>query len=96
MKELYEKLRDVSDRFNNLDILLQQKEEFIKKWDRKDEVPFMELEQNDLPIVLFFSKEKALEAIDQKITYNVSELEKSKLAAIKEMQRLIEEWTLTR
>lgn len=96
MRELYEELRCVSDRYSSLDLLWKQKEDFIKKWEGKDEIPFMVADDRSfdggLPIMVFLQKKHALDAIEEKIRYNESELEKHKLAAVKVMRRLIEEW----
>lgn len=96
MKELYDKLRIVSDINNNLALLRNQKENFIKKWDGKEDVPFMVADakayEGELPVMIFLPKIKAIEAIEEKIRFNESELEKHKHAAIEVMQRLIEEW----
>lgn len=96
MRELYEELRCVSDRYNSLDLLWKQKEDFIKKWEGKNEIPFMVADDRSYdgvpPIMVFLQKKHALDAIEEKIRYNESELEKHKLAAVKVMQRLIEEW----
>lgn len=96
MKELYDKLRIVSDINNNLALLRNQKENFIKKWDDKEDVPFMVADtktyEGELPVMIYLPKIKAVEAIEEKIRFNESELEKHKHATIEVMQRLIEEW----
>ena len=94
MKELYDKLRIVSDINNNLALLRNQKENFIKEWDGKEDVPFMVAKayEGELPVMIFLPKTKAIEAIEEKIRFNESELEKHKHATIEVMQRLIEEW----
>lgn len=98
MEELYQKLRYISDRQYSIGLLKTQKEDFIKKWEGKDRVPFELLDQNEgkPPIVIFLSKSMAMEELDEKIRWNESDLEKEKLEAVKIMQRLIEEWTSTR
>ncbi len=98
MKEVYEELKWVSGILENLNFLSEQKIEFIERWAKKDEVPFQVADTYDghLPIIIFLPKEKALEAQDKKIKYNEEELEKHKASAVKAMQRLIEEWTLTK
>lgn len=95
MEELYQKLRYISDRQYSIDLLKMQKEDFIKKWEGKDRVPFELLDQNEgkPPIIIYLSKSMAMEELDEKIRYNESDLEKEKLEAVKIMQRLIEEWT---
>jgi hypothetical protein len=95
MKEVYEELKSISGILDNLNFLSKQKIEFIKRWATKDEVPFQVADDFGKlpPIIIFLPKEKALEAQDKKIKYNEDELEKHKVAAVKEMQRLIEEWT---
>lgn len=96
MKELYDKLWMVSDINNSLALLRKQKENFIKKWDGKEHVPFMIADakayEGEPTIMIFLPKIKAIEAIEEKIRFNESELEKHKSAAIEAMQRLIEEW----
>lgn len=95
MKELYDKLRIVSDINNNLALLRNQKENFIKEWDGKEQVPFMAAGaklQEEPPVMIFLPKIKAIEAIEEKIRFNESELKKHKSAAIETMQRIIEEW----
>lgn len=95
MKEVYDELDWISSKLNTLAILSEQKKEFIERWEKKDEVPFQVADTFDghPPIMIFLPKEKALEALDKKIKYNEDELEKHKVAAVKAMQRLIEEWT---
>ena len=95
MKEVYDEFGWISCILDTLDILSKQKIEFIERWAKKDEVPFQVADTFDghLPIIIFLPKEKALEAQDKKIKYNEDELEKHKVAAVKAMQRLIEEWT---
>lgn len=95
MEELYKSLSYISDRQYSIDLLKMQKEDFIKKWEGKDRVPFELLDQNEgkPPIVIFLSKSMAMEELDEKIRWNESDLEKEKLEAVKIMQRLIEEWT---
>ena len=98
MKEIYEELDWISSILNNLNFLSKQKIEFIERWAKKDKVPFCVAEGLDYepPIIIFLPKDKALEAFDEKIKYNEDELEKHKVAALKAMQRLIEEWTSTK
>ncbi len=95
MKEIYEELEWISGILNNLNFLSKQKIEFIERWAKKDEVPFCVADglDNEPTIIILLPKEKALEALDKKIKYNEDELEKHKVAAVKAMQRLIEEWT---
>ena len=96
MKELYEKLRVVADIHNSLALLRGQKENFIKRWDGKERVPFMvadaKVYEREPPIMISLPKIKAIEAIEEKIRYNENELKKHKSAAIEVMQKLIEEW----
>ena len=95
MEEVYEEFNWISSILDILNNLSKQKIEFIERWATKDEVPFQVADAFDKrpPIVIFLPKEKALEAQDKKIKYNEDELEKHKVAAVKAMQRLIEEWT---
>lgn len=96
MEELYDKLRIVSDINRSLALLRNQKENFIKRWDGKERVPFMvadaKVYECEPSIMIFLPKIKAIEAIEEKIRFNESELEKHKSAAIEVMQKLIEEW----
>lgn len=94
MRELYEKLDFVSNVQRSLHFCKMQKEEFIKKWEGKEHIPFRadETSENSLPIIIFLPKNKAIESIEEKIRFHESELKEKKLEAIKEMQRLIEEW----
>lgn len=98
MKELYNELNYVSGILGSLNLLKKQKEDFIKVWEGKNEVPFeaLDLAECHPHLVVFIPKIKAIESIEEKIMHNERELEKHKLEAIKIMQRLIEEWTLTR
>lgn len=100
MRELFEELHCISDVNSSLELLRIQERNFIKKWDGKDDIPFMVADARSYdgvpPIIVFLQKKHALDAIEEKIRYNESELEKHKLAAVKIMQRLIEEWTSTR
>lgn len=95
MEEVYEELGWISSILDILDNLSKQKIEFIERWATKDEVPFQVADAFDQrpPIIIFLPKEKAFEAQDKKIKYYEDELEKHKVAAVKAMQRLIEEWT---
>lgn len=98
MKEVYEELDWVSGVLGSLEMAMKQKRDFIERWDKKAEIPFTVADALDgtPPIIIFLPKEKALEALDEKIRYNEAELKKHKIAAIEAMQRLIEEWTSTR
>ena len=95
MEELYQKLHYISDRQDSIGLLKTQKEDFIKVWEGKNEVPFeaLDLAECHPPLVVFIPKIKAIESIEEKIRHNERELEKHKLEAIKIRQRLIEEWT---
>lgn len=95
MEELYSELNWVSGVLGSLNLLKKQKEDFIKVWEGKNEVPFeaLDLVECHPPLVVFIPKIKAIESIEEKIRHNERELEKHKLEAIKIMQRLIEEWT---
>ena len=95
MEELYSELNYVSGVRGSINLLKKQKEDFIKVWEGKNEVPFeaLDLAECHPPLVVFIPKIKAIESIEEKIRHNERELEKHKLEAIKIMQRLIEEWT---
>lgn len=97
MKELRKKLMAVECRDNNLHVLVTQREDFLKRWDGKQEVPFEVLESGSEsvypPIAGFVPKSLVLDSIDKKISYNEQELKKAQREAVLEMQRLIEEWT---
>lgn len=96
MKELYDKLLIVTDINRSIAILRAQKENFIKRWEGKESVPFMvadaKTHEGEPPIMIFLPKIKAIEAIEEKIRFNESELTKHKSAAVEAMQILIEEW----
>lgn len=97
MKELRKKLMAVEGRHNSLCVLATQKEDFLKRWDDKAEVPFEVLEAGSEstcpPVMGFVPKSLVLDSIDKKIAYNEQELRKAQREAVLEMQRLIEEWT---
>ena len=95
MRELYEKLDFISGVQHSLHLCKMQKEDFIKKWEGKEHVPFevADTQENMLPIIIYLPKIKAVESIEEKIRFHESELKEQKLEAIKVMQRLIEEWT---
>ena len=94
MRELYEKLDFISSVQRSLHFCKMQKEDFIKKWEGKEHVPVevADTNKNMPPIIIFLPKIKAVESIEEKIRFHESELKEQKLEAIKEMQRLIEEW----
>lgn len=98
MEEVYEEFNWIYGVQGSLDLTLQQKRCFIERWAKKDEVLFQvaDVLDKEPPIVIFLPKDKALEAFDEKIRYHEEELEKHKVAAVKAMQRLIEEWTSTK
>ena len=98
MKEVYEEFNWICGILDSLDLTLQQKRCFIERWAKKDEVPFRVADglDNEPLISILLPKDKALEAFDEKIRYHEEELEKHKVAAVKAMQRLIEEWTSTK
>jgi hypothetical protein len=97
MKELRKKLMAVECRDNNLHVLVTQRDDFLKRWDGKEEVPFEVLEAGSEstcpPVMGFVPKSLVLDTIDKKIAYNEQELKKAQREAVLEMQRLIEEWT---
>ena len=94
MRELYEKLDFISSVQRSLHLCKMQKEDFIKKWEGKEHIPVevADTNKNMPPIIIFLPKIKAVESIEEKIRFHESELKEQKLEAIKEMQRLIEEW----
>lgn len=95
MKEVYEEFNWISAIQGSFDLTLRQKISFIERWAKRDEVPFRvaDVLDNEPLISILLPKEEALEAFDEKIRYHEEELEKHKVAAVKAMQRLIEEWT---
>lgn len=97
MKELRKKLMAVEGHNNSLYVLVTQKEDFLKRWDGKQEVPFEVLESGSEsvypPIAGFVPKSLVLDSIDQTISFKKLVLKRAQREAVLEMQRLIEEWT---
>ena len=97
MKELRKKLMAVECRDNTLHVLVTQREDFLKIWDGKEEIPFIVVKEGSEsicpPVTGFVPKSNVLDSIDKKIAHNEQELRKAQREAVLEMQRLIEEWT---
>lgn len=78
MKELRKKLMAVECRDNNLHVLVTQRDDFLKRWDGKEEVPFEVLEAGSEstcpPVMGFVPKSLVLDTIEKRIAYNEQEL----------------------